>query len=162
LQEETDEIFPELLRRKLAPLPGLLPMLDVLENVSMPKAVATSSRRQYASNILNSFDLESRFAFILTSESVKEGKPHPEIYLTAATRLGLEPSETVVFEDSEIGCRSAVAAGAAVVAIPGEHSRHHDFSGVRFVANSLEDPRIFALLGLDKFRASCDSANQGN
>lgn len=162
LQAETDEIFPDILRRKLAPLPGLLPMLDVLETVSIPKAVATSSRRQYASNILNSFDLAARFEFILTSESVQEGKPHPEIYLSAATKLGLEPAETVVFEDSEIGCRSAVAAGAITVAIPGEHSRHHDFSGVRLVADSLEDSRIFALIGLDNLQANCDSGNQGN
>jgi len=149
LQAETDQIFPEILRQRLAPMPGLLPMLDALEAVSMPKAVATSSSRSYAYAILGSFDLVSRFEFILTSESVKEGKPHPEIYLSAARMLGIGAAEAVVFEDSEIGCRSAVSAGATTVAIPGEHSRHHDFSGVEFVAESLEDPRIFSLLGLE-------------
>jgi beta-phosphoglucomutase-like phosphatase (HAD superfamily) len=52
----------------------------------------------------------------------------------------------LVLEDSAAGCRAAVAAGAVTVAVPGGHSRRHDFSGVRFVAESLADPRIGELL----------------
>ncbi|MFM8380085.1 MAG: HAD-IA family hydrolase, partial [Planctomycetia bacterium] len=74
------------------------------------------------------------------------GKPHPEIYERAAVQLGVAPSEMLVFEDSENGCRAAVAAGAVVVAVPGAHSRRHDFTGARFVAESLADPRIVELL----------------
>jgi len=149
LQAETDVIFPQLLQEKLAPMPGLLPLLDALEIASLPKAVATSSRRLHAARILNLSELASRFDFVLTAESVKEGKPHPEIYLTAASNFGAAPKEILVFEDSEIGCRSAVSAGATTVAVPGKHSSHHDFSGVRLIAESLADPRIFALLGID-------------
>lgn len=148
LQAETDRIFPKLLQEKLAPMPGLLPLLDVLEAASLPKSVATSSRRLHAMNILSLSGLSSRFEFVLTAESVALGKPHPEIYLSAASKFGVIPSEILVFEDSEIGCRSAVTAGAITVAVPGEHSRHHDFSGVRLIADSLADRRIRTLLGL--------------
>jgi beta-phosphoglucomutase-like phosphatase (HAD superfamily) len=53
----------------------------------------------------------------------------------------------LVLEDSQAGCRAAVAAGAIVVAVPGGHSRRHDFSGALFIAESLADPRIAAVLG---------------
>jgi beta-phosphoglucomutase-like phosphatase (HAD superfamily) len=53
----------------------------------------------------------------------------------------------LVLEDSENGCKAAVAAGAIVVAVPGGHSRRHDFTGARFIAESLADPRIYDLLG---------------
>jgi pseudouridine 5'-phosphatase len=96
---------------------------------------------------LGRFDFEPRFRFVLTSEDVRQGKPHPEIYLTAARRLGAEPARLMVLEDSENGCRAAVAAGAWAIAVPGEHSRDHDFRGARLVADSLADPRIYAALG---------------
>ena len=85
---------------------------------------------------------------MLTFEDIVHGKPHPEIYLLAATRLGIEPARLLVLEDSEIGCRAALAAGAVVVAVPGDHSRTHDFRGVTLVAESLADRRIREILGL--------------
>ena len=54
----------------------------------------------------------------------------------------------MVLEDSEAGCQAGAAAGAAVVAVPGDHSRNHDFSGATFVARTLEDQRIYEFLGL--------------
>jgi beta-phosphoglucomutase-like phosphatase (HAD superfamily) len=98
--------------------------------------------------VLSQFDYLPRFAPILTSEDIDEGKPHPEIYLTAAARLGIEPAQMLVLEDSQNGCRAAVAAGAITVAVPGPHSRRHDFTGAALVAESLADRRIYDLLGL--------------
>lgn len=148
LLAETDEIFPEILRTRLAPMPGLMELLAALERHSIPKAIATSSRRSFVTSVLEKFNLEPRFAFVLTSEDITEGKPHPEIYLKAAARLGISPSEMLVLEDSQNGCRSAVAAGAIAVAVPGRPSRKHDFSGSAFVAESLADPRIYERLGM--------------
>jgi beta-phosphoglucomutase-like phosphatase (HAD superfamily) len=87
-----------------------------------------------------------RFGFVLTSADVSQGKPHPEIYLRAAERLGIAAERMLVFEDSANGCRAAVAAGATVVAVPGGHSLRHDFSGAALIAESLADPRILSLL----------------
>jgi beta-phosphoglucomutase-like phosphatase (HAD superfamily) len=58
------------------------------------------------------------FATVVTGDEVGQGKPHPEPYLTAATRLGVDPARCVVVEDSPNGIRSGLAAGAAVVAVP--------------------------------------------
>ena len=85
---------------------------------------------------------------MITAEHVAQGKPHPDIYLGAASRLGVLPHELLVFEDSQHGSKAGMSAGACTVAVPGDHSRHHDFSGVHFVAESLADARIYQLLSV--------------
>jgi len=147
LATETREIFASLLDTRLETMPGAVDLVDTLVQRGIPRGVATSSGPEFAHDVLGRVGLRDRFGFILTSADVTHGKPHPEIYETAADRLGTRPSSMLVFEDSENGCRAAVAAGAVVVAVPGGHSRRHDFSGARLVAESLADPRIGVLLG---------------
>lgn len=148
LEAETDELFPAVLDAKLAPMPGLMELLDSLEQAGIPKAVATSSRRSFVTDVLGRFSLIDRFEFLLTAENVVRGKPHPEIYQTACRQLGVASSEVLVLEDSENGCRAAIAADTFAVAVPSEHSRNHCFDGAAFVAESLSDPRIYRALGI--------------
>jgi HAD superfamily hydrolase (TIGR01509 family) len=150
LARETDEIFAGILDTQLRMMPGLAELLTALEAAGIPKAVATSSGRRFTTNVLSRFNLEPRFAFLLTAEDVVEGKPHPEIYLTAARRLGVEPAHMVVLEDSQNGCRAAVSAGAIAVAVPGGHSRTHDFTGAALVIDTLADPHLDRLLELPR------------
>jgi HAD superfamily hydrolase (TIGR01509 family) len=146
LAAETGAIFAGLLDERLEPMPGAMDLVDTLAGRGMPRAVATSSGPAFAHDVLGRVGLLDRFAFVLTSADVVNGKPDPEIYLAAAARLGVDPAAMIVFEDSHNGCRAAVAAGAVVVAVPGGHSRRHDFTGARLVADSLADPRIAGLL----------------
>jgi HAD superfamily hydrolase (TIGR01509 family) len=148
LEAETDALFPAFLDARLAPMPGLLDLLAALEQAGIPKAVGTSSRRSFVLDVLSRFDLEPRFAFLLTAEDVVHGKPDPEIYRTACRLLGCPPPQVMVLEDSENGCRAAVAAETFAVAVPGFHSRQHSFAGTRFIASSLSDPRIYRAIGL--------------
>lgn len=149
LADESEKIFSAILAERLAPMPGLPELLTRLERARIPKAVATSSGRKYAEYVLSRFDYLRRFEFVLTCEDVFEGKPHPEIYLKAAARLGQSPSQLLVLEDSQNGCRAAVAAGTFAVAVPGDHSRTHDFSGASLVIDHLADERLHALLPRD-------------
>jgi len=148
LQRESDAIFAEILGPRLAPMKGLVELLEALETAALPKAIATSSRRPFTTKVLGHFDFEPRFEFVLTSEDVHQGKPHPEVYLAAAKRFGLDPGQLVVLEDSENGCRAAVAAGAYTIAVPSSHSSDHDFDGVHLVADSLADHRIYEVIGI--------------
>ena len=143
LEAETDALFPDILDAHLAPMPGFLSLMDFLESQGYPKAVATSSRRTFVDDVLSRFALLPRFEFVLTAEDVQRGKPDPEIYQTAVRKLELETPEVMVLEDSENGCRAAVASGAFTVAVPSGHSHSHDFAGVRFIATSLADDRIY-------------------
>jgi len=148
LAAESSEIFAEILVTRLAPMPGLFELLTALERAGIPKAVATSSGRKFVTEVLGRFELEPRFQFLLCSEDVTDGKPNPEIYLKAARRLERPPAEVLVLEDSHNGCKAAIAAGAFAVAVPGGHSRTHDFTGAQFVADSLGDLRIYQSLNI--------------
>jgi HAD superfamily hydrolase (TIGR01509 family) len=148
LLEESDVIFAVVLAERLELMPGLIELLDALDEASIPKGIATSSRRKYVDHVLERFQLAARFNFVISAENVTHGKPHPEIYLAAAHRHGVRPEEMLVLEDSQNGCAAAVAAGAFAVAVPGIHSRTHDFAGAKLIADSLCDERIYKALGL--------------
>jgi HAD superfamily hydrolase (TIGR01509 family) len=150
LAAETDEIFAGLLDKRLATMPGLIELLSELEHAKIPKAIATSSGPDFAHNVLGKFALAPRFQFILTCNDIRQGKPHPEIYLLAAELFGLPPNELLVLEDSQNGCRAAVAAGTVAVAVPSGHSLTQDFAGAALIASSLADQRIRDLLGLPR------------
>lgn len=146
LIDETRTLFFELATDRLAPMPGLFDLLACIEQRQLPKAVATSSARRYLEEILGRFELLERFDLTLAAEDVTHGKPHPEIYLAAASRLGVAPGEMLVLEDSHAGSLAGVSAGAVVVSVPNEHSRYQDFSHVERTATRLDDACILQLL----------------
>jgi HAD superfamily hydrolase (TIGR01509 family) len=123
-------------------MPGAVSLIDDLQKISIPIAVATSATPEYADNVLTRLNLKQRFRFILTAADIHRGKPDPEIYLLSAAQLGVAPSQIMVLEDSANGCRAAVAAGAFTIAVPNRHTCNHNFAGARFVADTLNDPRI--------------------
>ena len=146
LQAQANEIFLSIMPQVLQPMPGLFTLLDHLDKRKIPHAVCTSSSPKLVSRMLPIHNLERRFDFILTSEDVTHGKPHPEMYLRAAERFGLDPASMMVLEDSQNGCTAGANAGAFVVAVPGEHSKDHDFSMANLVAKALDDERILQIL----------------
>ncbi len=147
LMEETRRLFTEYAEQSLSCMPGLADLLQEAVAAGIPRAVATSSPRRYMEDLLNRFGLLPFFQTTLTAEDVTCGKPHPEIYRTAARRLGVSPPSMLVLEDSEAGTRAAAAAEAFVVAVPNRHTADGDFSMARFVADSLHDDRILSLIG---------------
>jgi HAD superfamily hydrolase (TIGR01509 family) len=150
LLAESNAVFLEIVDSIIQPLPGLMQLLDTLEHHELPKAIATSTTWTLARPCLEPFGFLERFEFVLTGDDFKHGKPHPEVYLTAAERLGLPPEQILVLEDSQNGCRSAASAGTFAVAVPGEHSQGHDFSGARMVIDSLEDQRLYDRLAIER------------
>jgi HAD superfamily hydrolase (TIGR01509 family) len=150
LAAESNRLFIELLADRLAPMPGLMELLDALERAEMPKAIGTSSSRELVNACLAPFELAGRFEFILAAEDIVEGKPHPEIYLTAARRFRVPPAEMAVLEDSENGCLAAAAAGAFAIAVPAPHSLEHDFRSASLVVDSLADPRLYQALEISR------------
>ena len=124
-------------------MPGLMELLERLEEKGIPKGIATSSHQRFAQIALGQFALEPRFEFVLTAESVTQGKPHPEVYLLAAEKMNLPPQSVLVLEDSHTGSTAAAAAGACVIAVPTHHSKDADFSHVFAVADGLTDKVVW-------------------
>ncbi len=146
LLAESDKIFGALLSQELSPMPGLQKWIDFLQSQQVPYGLATSSQRKWVDVIFQDISWRESLAFVLTGDDVTHGKPHPEMYLKAAQKLGIDPSAMLVLEDSGNGCKSAVAAGAQTVAIPSEHTQLQDFDGAVLIAESLDDPRLWDLL----------------
>ena len=149
LAAESEVLFFQMLDESLSPMPGLLELLDALEGASIPKAICTGSTRAVLTALVSRFDMEPRFRFTLSAEDVTQGKPDPEIYLKAAQRFGIEAGQMLVLEDSQAGCRSAAAAGAFVVAVPGTYSTEQDFSVASMVIAGLADPRLYEVLQIE-------------
>ena len=105
---------------------ALLPKVQPIESVvsiarsmhgKKPMAVASGGGRHSVHATLDRLGLGHLFDTIVTSEDYKRGKPFPDPYLEAARRLGVSPSECLVFEDTEIGRQSAIAAGMECVLV---------------------------------------------
>lgn len=129
-------------------LPGVLELLDRLEVRGIPKAIATSSRSVYVKRVLTPHGLLDRFSFVLTSDDVTLGKPHPEIYQKAAARFGHEPSAMLVLEDSPNGLRAAKGAGARCIVVPHDLVPRNEITEADAVLASLRDPRLEEILDL--------------
>ena len=105
-------------REGIALKPGLTDLLAWLEAQSIPKAVATSTRRSRAQAKLVHTGLVERFAALVGGDEIARGKPAPDIYVEAAARLGVAPQDCVALEDSEPGIRAALAAGMMPIMVP--------------------------------------------
>lgn len=97
---------------------GALEILRELRDRRIPMAVATSSRAAHAHSHLGHAGLIEHFDTIVTRDDVHNPKPHPEPYLLAAKRLGIEPVHCLALEDSHAGVRAAHAAGMHTVMVP--------------------------------------------
>jgi HAD superfamily hydrolase (TIGR01509 family) len=146
LLAEARERFDALVDTAIHPMPGLFTLLDHLQHLGIPRAVATSTRRVHALRLLGRHHLIEHFSFVLGGDEVSRGKPDPEIYRTAAARLGVDPPSMLVLEDSPAGVSAARGAGAFVVAIPHDHSPAPGLSHAHLIADRLDDPRLLALL----------------
>ena len=98
--------------------PGLLELLDFLEERNVPKIVATSTRRSNAIPRLTKVNLLHRFLTVTTGDQVEHGKPAPDLFLLAASTINVSPQQCLVLEDSEAGVDGAHAAGMTVFMIP--------------------------------------------
>jgi len=98
--------------------PGVVELLDFLAGQGLPLAVATSAERATAEHHLGKAGLLGRFNAVATRDDVERAKPHPDVYLEAARRLGVAPERCIAFEDSNIGLAAAHAAGAMTFMVP--------------------------------------------
>lgn len=95
--------------------PGAMELLDM---ITLPMALVTSSPRAAATRKLGLTGLAGRFAAVVTFDDVSRPKPDPEPYLMGARLLGMDPRRCAVFEDSETGAAAGRAAGCFVVQVP--------------------------------------------
>ena len=127
LRETPAEINDEVVRRMLVRYRENLPLIEgavaAVERLAphVPLAVASSSNRPLIDAVLAASGLTPHFAATVSSEEVPRGKPAPDVFHEAASRLGVEPARCAAVEDSSNGLRAAHAAGMRVLALPNPH-----------------------------------------
>jgi HAD superfamily hydrolase (TIGR01509 family) len=104
-----------------------------------PMAIVTSSRPENLHAIHRHHGIDRFFDLVVASGDYARSKPHPDPYLEAARRLGVDPSVCTVIEDSERGLRAALAAGMHCFVIPNELTRTADFSGAHRMLSSIRE-----------------------
>lgn len=108
----------ELVQHKGRPLPGAREILEWIREKNIPCGLATSSSYRLLESTLKALNLRSYFPVVSSAQDELYGKPHPAVYIQAASKLGIEPSRCLAIEDSVNGVIAAKAAGMGVVAIP--------------------------------------------
>lgn len=140
-----DRRYCELLVSDAEVMPGALELLSSLHG-RLPMAIVTSCRRPHFAEMHRHSNLTGYVDFILTREDYVSGKPHPEPYLTACARAGVDPARCLAVEDSERGVRAAAAAGLQVAAFPGTLNHGGDFTSARWRISSLHE--LLPLIGM--------------
>ncbi|AQG82361.1 HAD family hydrolase [Spirosoma montaniterrae] len=149
LTEEKEGIYRDLYRSHLQPAPGLLAFLDVLKAANARLAVGTSAPASNVDFTLDGLTIRNRFDAIVDASMVRHGKPNPEIYLTAAGRVGVLPGRCVVFEDAFAGIEAGLRAGMTVIALATTHT-HNELqdTGAALIINDFTELTVEQLLAL--------------
>ncbi|GAB3724513.1 HAD family hydrolase [Spirosoma lituiforme] len=117
LAHEKEALFRELYSKDITPVVGLIPFLQSLKKAGILTAVATSAPVENLDFVMDALSLRPYFDVLLNESLVTHPKPDPEIYQKAMDMLGVDPAESVIFEDSMTGIQAGKASGASVVGL---------------------------------------------
>ncbi|CUB04042.1 HAD family hydrolase [Marinomonas fungiae] len=136
--------FQRSIKTSLQPIPGVTELLSAIQ---CPIAMATNAQREELELKLELIQLSDVFHTRFAVDDVKQGKPAPDLYLKAASALGVAPQDCIVIEDSLAGIRAGVAAGATVLAYSAVFTAQAQLdAGATLTFNSM--PELMTLLGL--------------
>lgn len=118
LMRRRGEIATDFFANRVGLFSSAKTTLEQLREMKLPLAVATSSVSASARPFLDRTGIRSLFSVVVTGDEVQQGKPHPDIYLHTAKKLGIAPEACLVIEDALAGIAAAKAANMRVAAIP--------------------------------------------
>lgn len=118
---EKETIYREIYKPFIKPVDGLPAFLKSAHKLGIPIALATSAPFENVKFTLEMLGIEKYFSVITDSSDVSRGKPDPQVYLITASKLGVQPADCVVFEDSFPGIESAHAASMRVIGVATTH-----------------------------------------
>jgi HAD superfamily hydrolase (TIGR01509 family) len=118
LMRRRGEIATDFFANRVDLFPSAKTTLEQLREMKLPLAVATSSVSASARPLLERTGIRSLLSVVITGDEVQQGKPHPDIYLRAAKKLGISPEACLVIEDSLAGIAAGKGANMRVAAIP--------------------------------------------
>jgi beta-phosphoglucomutase-like phosphatase (HAD superfamily) len=133
--------------------PGALHAVDLCASRGLALALASSSEYRLIEAALAHFGLRSRFGVVCSAEDEAFGKPHPAVFVTTASMLGVARRSCLVWEDAPAGVLAAKAASMTCIAVPEKGEGHHPAFGIAdLVVDSLLDVDGAALDALEALR----------
>lgn len=117
LSERKEAMYRQLAATSVAPVAGVVELIQSLSQAGFRLAVGSSGPRPNVELVLGILGVTGLFHGLSTGDEVLHGKPHPEVFLKAAKKLGLLPQRCVVIEDAPQGVEAGLAAGSRVVAV---------------------------------------------
>ena len=126
-------------RENVPVLPGVEDLITVAKSHDRQLAIASSSPIDWVEPHLTRLGLVDHFDYLSTRDQVDRGKPAPDLFLLAAARLGLDPADILVIEDSRHGYAAARAAGMRCVVVPNAITAHDVHPDAEIVLQSLVD-----------------------
>src|SRR3981081_908248 len=140
---ENEEACRTLAAGKIQPLPGLMTLLARADRAGIPMVAVTNAPRPNAEMMLSGLGIMHRFKAVVIGDELPHGKPHPMPYLEGLRAVNAAPDQSLAFEDSRSGIKSASAAGIATIGI--RTSLSHDemvAAGARMTARTFDDPEL--------------------
>ncbi len=123
LADRKESLYRELIRAEgIEPLPGVVTLLDELATAGVPTSVGSSTPRANIDAVMDVIGVTDKFREVVAAGDVSYGKPNPEVFLTAASRLGCTPGNSVVIEDAQVGIQAGKAGGFNVLAVATTHA----------------------------------------
>ena len=149
LIEWKDSVYAEMVQGELQIMPGALVALEAFRGAGRPMAIASGSTPRAIRAAVDAVGVGPYFRELVSSldPGVPRSKPHPDVFLAAAKRLGVAPERCLVIEDAEWGVKAAKAANMRVVVVPNDATRDHDLSAADWVLPSLIELPTLELLG---------------
>ena len=135
---EHEDLLVPMLVAVASAADGVHEVIRLLHLSRIPVAVASSSLRRVMDCTLSTIGLGDAFSAVIAGEDVSNGKPHPDIYILAAERLGVSPSACVAIEDSRYGIAAAKAAGMRTVGVLTRYTTARDLPA-DLVVNSVAE-----------------------
>lgn len=134
IKSEWNRMAYEKYAREVRPKPGAAFFLRYIRSHGIKTGIASSNSRELIAACLDSNGMQGMFDCITISCDVPRGKPAPDVYLSAACSLGVEPENCLVFEDVPMGIRAGRSAGMQVCAVEDHHSMDQQ-QEIRSLAN---------------------------
>jgi beta-phosphoglucomutase family hydrolase len=146
-----EALYREIVReRGIEALPGVAIFLHRLRDAGVPFCIGSSTHRENIDTILDVLGFTGLFSGIVTAEDVRQGKPHPDVFLKAADKIGRQPENCVVFEDALVGIAAARAGGMKVIGVASTHPLGELTAQVDRVVHRLDELLASDLPGLWK------------
>ncbi len=124
IDREKEALFREFIREQIEPMPGVVRLIQELEEMGFRLAVGSSAPPENIELMLSAIGVLGYFRGVVCAEDVARGKPHPEVFLKAAGIVGADPHNCLVIEDVPAGIEAAHRAGMQCVAVTTTRSAH--------------------------------------